>query len=79
MLLYRETSELTCGIYYFWTLLNYVGGPISYEDIRIVVHPNFKDALYAFGLLCEDKEYIIQILRPALNFNCENYLLLCWF
>ena len=42
-------------------LLNFVKGPTSYEDIRIVdgvLHPTFKDACYSIGLLDDDKEYI---------------------
>lgn len=48
-------------IYYFGTLLNYVKGAKSYEDIKKVnnfVHPNFKDNCYAMGLIEGDKEYI---------------------
>ncbi|XP_074301448.1 uncharacterized protein LOC141632834 [Silene latifolia] len=47
--------------YYLRTLLNFVKGPKSYEDIRTVngfPHPTFKEACYALGLLGDDKEYI---------------------
>lgn len=48
-------------IYYMRTLLNYVKGPTCYENIRTVgddVHPTFRDACFAMGLLDDDKEYI---------------------
>ncbi|XP_074288486.1 uncharacterized protein LOC141613642 [Silene latifolia] len=51
-----------CGeLYYMRTLLNFVKGPKSYEDLRWfddVLHPTFRGACYARGLLGDDKEYI---------------------
>lgn len=51
----------TGELHYMRTLLNHVKGPTCYEDIRTVgddVHPTFRDACYAMGLLDDDKEYI---------------------
>ncbi|XP_074305255.1 uncharacterized protein LOC141640346, partial [Silene latifolia] len=51
-----------CGeLYYMRTLLNFVKGPKSYEDLRWfddVLHPTFRGACYARGLLGDDKKYI---------------------
>uniref|UniRef100_A0A453HZ10 Helitron helicase-like domain-containing protein n=1 Tax=Aegilops tauschii subsp. strangulata TaxID=200361 RepID=A0A453HZ10_AEGTS len=46
--------------YYLRMLLNTVEGCRSYEDIRTVdgvVHPTYKSACYALGLLNDDKEW----------------------
>ncbi|XP_074298485.1 uncharacterized protein LOC141629368 [Silene latifolia] len=54
--------------YYLRTLLNFVKGPKSYEDIRTVngfPHPTFKEACYALGLLGDDKEYIDAIKEAS--------------
>ncbi|KAF7813324.1 uncharacterized protein G2W53_034300 [Senna tora] len=48
-------------LHYLRVMLTRVKGPTSYEDIRTmngVLHPTFKDACYALGLLDDDKEYI---------------------
>ncbi|KAK9051315.1 hypothetical protein SSX86_027942 [Deinandra increscens subsp. villosa] len=48
-------------LYFLRILLNKVKGPTSFEDIRTfngVVHPTFRDACYARGLLDDDREYI---------------------
>ncbi|GAU47161.1 hypothetical protein TSUD_287440 [Trifolium subterraneum] len=47
--------------FYLRTLLNYVKGAMSYDDIKTienVSYKTFKDACYAMGLLDDDKEYI---------------------
>ena len=54
--------------YYLRTLLNFVKGPISFEDIKTVngvIHPTFKDACYSMGLLDDDKEYIDGITKAS--------------
>ncbi|XP_071727902.1 uncharacterized protein [Rutidosis leptorrhynchoides] len=46
--------------YYLRMLLNIVKGPQSFEDIRSVngiLHPTFKDACFAYGLINDDKEW----------------------
>ncbi|XP_074297343.1 uncharacterized protein LOC141628055 [Silene latifolia] len=55
-------------LYYMRTLLNFVKGPTSYEDIRTFnkeVFPTFKEACYARGLLGDDKEYIDAIIEAS--------------
>ncbi|XP_074297899.1 uncharacterized protein LOC141628690 [Silene latifolia] len=55
-------------LYYMRTLLNFVKGPTSYEDIRTFnkeVFPSFKEACYARGLLSDDKEYIDAIIEAS--------------
>ncbi|XP_074305621.1 uncharacterized protein LOC141640840 [Silene latifolia] len=58
-----------CGErFYLRTLLNFVKGPKSFEDIRTVnkvIHPTFKEACYALGLLGDDKECIDAINEAA--------------
>jgi hypothetical protein len=58
-----------CGeMYYLRTLLNYVKGPTSFEDIKNVggdVKDSFKDACYARGLLEDDREFIDGILEAS--------------
>ncbi|XP_071699004.1 uncharacterized protein [Rutidosis leptorrhynchoides] len=46
--------------YYLRMLLNIVKGPRSFEDLRTVngvLHPTFKDACFAYGLVNDDKEW----------------------
>jgi hypothetical protein len=58
-----------CGEhYYLRTLLNFVKGPTSYENIRSfdgILYPTFKDACYSMGLLDNDKKYIDGITEAS--------------
>ncbi|KAK9733479.1 hypothetical protein RND81_04G070500 [Saponaria officinalis] len=54
--------------YYMRTLLKFVKGPKSYEDIRTVneiIYPTFKEACYALGILGDDKEYVDAIIEAS--------------
>ncbi|XP_074314935.1 uncharacterized protein LOC141651111 [Silene latifolia] len=66
-----------CGeLYYMRTLLNFVKGPKSYEDLRWfddVLHPTFRGACYARGLLGDDKEYI-DVIEEASRWGSGSYL-----
>ncbi|XP_074304676.1 uncharacterized protein LOC141639454 [Silene latifolia] len=66
-----------CGeLYYMRTLLNFVKGPKSYEDLRWfddVLHPTFRGACYARGLLGDDKEYI-NAIEEASRWGSGSYL-----
>ncbi|XP_074298908.1 uncharacterized protein LOC141629885 [Silene latifolia] len=66
-----------CGeLYYMRTLLNFVKGPKSYEDLRWfddVLHPTFRGACYARGLLGDDKEYI-DAIEEASRWGSGSYL-----
>ena len=56
-------------IFYLRTLLNYVKGPTSFEEIKTVggvVKNSFKEACYARGLLEDDKEFIDAIVEASL-------------
>ncbi|XP_071726987.1 uncharacterized protein [Rutidosis leptorrhynchoides] len=55
--------------YYLRMLLNIVKGPLSFEDIRRVdgtLHPTFKDACFARGLINDDKEWTEAISEATL-------------
>ncbi|XP_074300899.1 uncharacterized protein LOC141632235 [Silene latifolia] len=58
-----------CGeLYFMRVLLNHVKGPKCFEDIRTVnnfVHPTFREACYALGLIGDDQEYIAAINEAA--------------
>ncbi|XP_057248163.1 uncharacterized protein LOC104903158 [Beta vulgaris subsp. vulgaris] len=63
--------------FYLRTLLNYVKGVTCYEDIRVVdgvVHPTFKEACYARGLLDDDKEYVDAIVEKTWHLLSEDIL-----
>ncbi|XP_074303460.1 uncharacterized protein LOC141637940 [Silene latifolia] len=66
-----------CGeLYYMRTLLNFVKGPKSYEDLRWfddTLHPTFRAACYARGLLGDDKEYI-DAIEEASRWGSGAYL-----
>ena len=52
--------------YYLRIMLNHIKCPTSYEELRTVegiVHPTFKEACYALGLLDDDMEYIDGIIE----------------
>ncbi|XP_074265614.1 uncharacterized protein LOC141588056 [Silene latifolia] len=58
-----------CGeLYFMRVMLNHVKGPKCFEDIRTVnqfVHPTFREACYALGLIGDDREYIAAINEAA--------------
>ncbi|XP_019183055.1 PREDICTED: uncharacterized protein LOC109178014 [Ipomoea nil] len=58
----------TGEIFYLRCLLNLVRGPISFEEIRNVdgiQYSCFRDACYARGLICDEKEYVDAILEAS--------------
>ncbi|XP_071713958.1 uncharacterized protein [Rutidosis leptorrhynchoides] len=55
--------------YYLRLLLNKVKGPQTYEEIRTVdgtLHPTFKDACFAYGLINDDREWTTVITEARL-------------
>ncbi|XP_071740919.1 uncharacterized protein [Rutidosis leptorrhynchoides] len=55
--------------YYLRLLLNKVKGPQTYEEIRTVdgtLHPTFKDACFAYGLINDDREWTTAITEARL-------------
>lgn len=47
--------------FYLRTLLNYVKGPMSFDDIKTVEgvkYNTFKESCFVLGLLNDDKEFI---------------------
>jgi hypothetical protein len=51
-------------------LLNVIKGATSYEDLRSiggVLHPTFKDACQALGLLGDDNEWREALRAPAVG------------
>ena len=69
---YKNTNNFIGERFYLRTLLIAVRGPTSFENLRTingvvvngVVHPTFKDACRALGLLENDGEWL-QCLREA--------------
>ena len=56
----RKSGNTSGERYYLRMLLNIVRGPQTFEQIRTidnVMHPAFKSACYALGLLDGDKEW----------------------
>ncbi|KAF7831919.1 ATP-dependent DNA helicase PIF1-like [Senna tora] len=63
-------------LHYLCLLLTFVKGATSFEDIRTVngvLHPTFKDACYAMGLLDDDEEYVDGITEAS-NWSSGVYL-----
>ncbi|XP_074266228.1 uncharacterized protein LOC141588698 [Silene latifolia] len=60
-----------CGeLYFMRVMLNHVKGPKCFEDIRTVnqfVHPTFREACYALGLIGDDREYIAAINEAVIG------------
>ncbi|KAK1414443.1 hypothetical protein QVD17_30187 [Tagetes erecta] len=62
--------------YYLRILLNKVKGPKSFEDIRTVdgqIHPTFRQACFARGLLDDDTEYV-EAIQEASHAGSGYYL-----
>jgi len=60
-------------IFYLRTLLNYIKGPTSFDDIKIVdnvKYNSFKDTCFVMGLLDDDKEIIDAIVETSLWGTC---------
>ncbi|XP_074271242.1 uncharacterized protein LOC141595171 [Silene latifolia] len=62
-----------CGeLYFMRVMLNHVKGPKCFEDIRTVnrfVHPTFREACYALGLIGDDREYIAIINEAVIDWG----------
>ncbi|XP_074288915.1 uncharacterized protein LOC141614060 [Silene latifolia] len=60
-----------CGeLYFMRVMLNHVKGPKCFDDIRTVnhfVHPTFREACYALGLIGDDREYIAAINEAVIE------------
>ncbi|XP_074321442.1 uncharacterized protein LOC141657951 [Silene latifolia] len=72
----HNVSPNCSELYYIRTLLNFVKGPKSYEDLRWfddVLHPTFRGTCYARGLLGDDKEYI-DAIEEASRWGSGSYL-----
>ncbi|CAK8568648.1 unnamed protein product [Lathyrus sativus] len=63
-------------LFYLRTLLNYVKGPTSYDNIKIVnniKHNTFKDTCFALGLLDDDKEFVDAVMEAS-HWGIESFL-----
>lgn len=63
-------------MFYLRTLLNYVKGPTSYDDIEIIKNEKnniFKDAYFALGLLDDDKKFVDAIMEAS-HWGTNNFL-----
>ena len=71
-----QASPSQGELYFLRVLLTKVTGPTSYEDIRTVdgvVHPTFREACYALGLLDDDKEFF-DAIKEASTWATGKYL-----
>ena len=58
----------TGPLYFMRIMLNHIRCATCYEDLRTtdgVVHPTYRDACYALGLVDDDKEYIHAIKEAS--------------
>lgn len=55
-------------LYYMRIMLNHIRGATCFEDlwtVECVIHPTYRDACFALGLLDDNKEYIYAIKESS--------------
>ena len=65
--IYHVPSK-TGPLYYMMIMFNHIRGETFFEDLRMfdgVIHPTYRDARFAPGLLDDDKEYIYVIKEAS--------------